>query len=60
MPIAVLLYGVSVNGNFPNGTLVTRPFRIIRWQILHDLQNLVHHRKPLAKRTQPEFFLKFI
>ena len=38
--IATRLNGMSVNGTFPKGTLVTRPFWIAIWQMSQDLQNL--------------------
>ena len=56
MSTATLLNGVSVNGNFHNGTLVTRPFWIVYGQMLEDLQNLVTSPQTQAKRTQPEFY----
>ena len=34
------LNGVSINGNFPKGTLVTQPFWIVLWQMSQGLQNL--------------------
>ena len=37
---ATRLNGVSINGIFPKGTLVTRPFWIVLWHMSQDLQNL--------------------